>query len=282
MAKTVILKIDQLLSSSGNALVIDDTLNQLNNHAHDDLYYTESEMDAKLSDAVTASQTFTMDQINQLKGGAGSAFDTLKELEGYIAANQGNITTVMNGLVSKADVNHNHDTAYYTKAQIDYSFSQAAPKSHDHNAYYYTKAQSDSIVGGRAMKNGAPTEDFYGKNIFAAGDIVANYSDDRLKGDKETLNGLLELIEKLEVFRFKPNERALELGAEDREEIGVSAQQIQEIFPELIRLSPLDRNQLGESRSGEDYQTVQYDRLAVLALGAIKELVGILKRNNIL
>ena len=49
------------------------------------------------------------------------------------------------------------------------------------------------------------------------------------------------------------------------------AQQVQAVLPQAVRFAPFDRNQEGESISGKDYLTVQYEKLAPLFIEAIKE-----------
>ena len=63
-------------------------------------------------------------------------------------------------------------------------------------------------------------------------------------------------------YYFYENETAKELGYEnDKRQVGVSAQEIQKILPEVITEAPID----------EKYLTVWYDKLVPLLIQAIKE-----------
>ena len=50
------------------------------------------------------------------------------------------------------------------------------------------------------------------------------------------------------------------------------AQQIQQVMPEVVKQAPFDMSDDGSSKSGENYLTVQYDRLIPLLIEAIKQL----------
>lgn len=49
-----------------------------------------------------------------------------------------------------AETVHNHDTQYYTQAQVDTTLTGYSVTSHDHDTRYYTQAQIDSVLGGKA------------------------------------------------------------------------------------------------------------------------------------
>jgi hypothetical protein len=56
--------------------------------------------------------------------------------------------------------------------------------------------------------------------------------------------------------------------------VGVSAQSVEAVFPEVVRHAPFDiKVEDGKevSESGEWYKTVQYDKLVPLLIEAIKE-----------
>jgi hypothetical protein len=114
---------------------------------------------------------------------------------------------------------------------------------------------------------------------YFGGDVIAYYSDERLKKDIVPIESALEKISKIGGYYYKPNELALQLiDTEDpKKKIGVLAQEIQKVFPEVIEKAPFDMDHDGTSKSGEDYLTVKYERLVPVLIEAIKELHELIK-----
>ena len=98
--------------------------------------------------------------------------------------------------------------------------------------------------------------------IRATNNITAYYSDDRLKTRLGTIDGALAKLKTLDGFYYEANQTAVDLGYEVKKEVGVSAQQVQAIMPEVVAPAPID----------EKYLTVRYERLVPLLIEAIKEL----------
>jgi hypothetical protein len=98
--------------------------------------------------------------------------------------------------------------------------------------------------------------------IRATNDITAYYSDDRLKTKLGNIENALEKVVGLSGFYYEPNEVAQSLGYEVKKQVGVSAQSVQAIMPEVVKPAPID----------EQYLTVQYEKLVPLLIEAIKEL----------
>ena len=98
--------------------------------------------------------------------------------------------------------------------------------------------------------------------IRATGDITAYFSDDRLKTKLGNIENALDKVEQLSGFYYVPNEIAQELGYNAKREVGVSAQEVQKVMPEVIAPAPID----------EQYLTVKYERMVPLLIEAIKEL----------
>jgi hypothetical protein len=118
--------------------------------------------------------------------------------------------------------------------------------------------------------------------IFATGNITAYYSDERLKTKISNIKDPLEIINKLNGFYYTPNDLARINGITNCErEIGLSAQEVQKVLPEIVKIAPFDseRNKDGVivSKSGENYLTMSYERLTPVFVEAIKEL----ERKNI-
>jgi len=98
--------------------------------------------------------------------------------------------------------------------------------------------------------------------IRATGDITAYFSDDRLKTKLGNIENALNKVEQLSGFYYEANEIAQELGYNAKREVGVSAQEVQKVMPEVIAPAPID----------EQYLTVKYERMVPLLIEAIKEL----------
>jgi hypothetical protein len=71
---------------------------------------------------------------------------------------------------------------------------------------------------------------------------------------------------------FRPNKLAQSYGYQNTErQIGVIAQQIKPFAPEIVKPAPFDLDENNESKSGENYITVQYEKLVPIIVQAIKE-----------
>jgi hypothetical protein len=115
-------------------------------------------------------------------------------------------------------------------------------------------------------------------SIGASGDISASYSDERLKQVTEPIKDVLPILSKINVFRYNCNDIAEKYGYDkNKKELGLSAQEIRKYYPELVCLAPFDsiydpNTRQTISKSGEDYLTLNYERLVPVLLQAIKEL----------
>jgi hypothetical protein len=98
--------------------------------------------------------------------------------------------------------------------------------------------------------------------IRATNAVTAYYSDDRLKTKLGNIEGALAKVKTLSGFYYEANETAQALGYKPKREVGVSAQSVQAVLPEVVVPAPID----------EQYLTVHYDKLVPLLIEAIKEL----------
>lgn len=96
------------------------------------------------------------------------------------------------------------------------------------------------------------------------GDLIAYYSDDRLKDREENIPDALAKVKSLNGFYYKPNKTALNLGLEKNQlsRVGVSAQEVQKVLPHVVK----------DAAIGQGYLTVQYEKIVPLLIEAIKEL----------
>ena len=109
---------------------------------------------------------------------------------------------------------------------------------------------------------GAGTTAPGGGAIRATGDVTAFYSDMRLKHYIGHIEDALQKIDRLNGFFWHPNELAQSLGYANTKHVGVSAQDVKEILPEIIRPAPID----------ETYMTLDYAKLVPLLIEAMKEM----------
>ena len=108
--------------------------------------------------------------------------------------------------------------------------------------------------------------------LTVTGNITAYYSDVRLKEKTGDITDALESVAKIDTFLYKNNDLAKEFGyTTDEIQVGVSAQSVEAVLPQVVSLAPFDRDEDGTSKSGEEYKTVDYARLSVLLIQALKE-----------
>jgi hypothetical protein len=111
--------------------------------------------------------------------------------------------------------------------------------------------------------------------IRASGNISSNYSDERLKTDIAEIENALEKVCSLRGVTYVPNGIAESFGFKKQQEVGVLAGDVEKVLPEAIKPAPFDRilfEGADISRSGQDYKTVQYEKLVPLLIEAIKDL----------
>lgn len=111
-------------------------------------------------------------------------------------------------------------------------------------------------------------------NVYAVGNVFAAYSDIRLKYDIRPIEGALDRVCSLQGMTYLQNDLGVELTGrrDDRRQSGLSAQDVLKVLPEAVALTAWDRDEDGNSKSGENYLTLQYERIVPLLVEAIKEL----------
>jgi hypothetical protein len=112
--------------------------------------------------------------------------------------------------------------------------------------------------------------------IRATNNVTAFFSDKRLKDVVGPIDNALHKVLKISGVYYKQNKLAESFGYNNYEQqVGVIAQEIQEVLPEAVKFAPFDREMKDGnevSKSGEEYLTVQYEKLVPLLIEAIKEL----------
>jgi hypothetical protein len=112
--------------------------------------------------------------------------------------------------------------------------------------------------------------------IRATNKITSYYSDERLKENIELIPDALEKLDSLRGVTYNANSIAEGYGFNSSiKEVGVIAQDVAKVLPEAVSPAPFDI-MLFEgteiSKSGQNYQTVHYERIVPLLVQAIKEL----------
>jgi hypothetical protein len=98
-------------------------------------------------------------------------------------------------------------------------------------------------------------------DVVADGDVIAyNSSDIRLKDNIEVIKGSLDKIDGIRGVEFDWNEKSPGWARERGHDVGVIAQEVQKVIPEIV----------SERKSG--YLGVDYKRLVPLLIESIKEL----------
>ena len=228
--------------------------------------------------------------------------DVGAQVAGSYAASNHNHTGVYQPAGSYAASNHDHTGVYaavgasYTKAESDSKWQPKgsyAASSHNHTGVYqpagsyaaavHTHAYS-SLTGLPTLYTGADAvktsgnQDVAGIKRFTSelrcsANIIAYYSDIRLKDIQGQIENPVEKVKAIETFYYIHGDRARELGYEGSElQVGVSAQSVQAVAPELIHRAPVDDDGEGGSVTGESYITVDYPRLVPLLIESIKQL----------
>jgi len=111
--------------------------------------------------------------------------------------------------------------------------------------------------------------------IRATNQITSFYSDERLKEDIQKIDDALEKVMSLRGVTYTPNSIAESFGYKKEQMVGVIAQDVEKVLPEAVKPAPFDIMLFENteiSRSGENYKTVQYEKLVPLLIEAIKEL----------
>jgi len=102
-------------------------------------------------------------------------------------------------------------------------------------------------------------------DMVAAGNVSA-YSDPRLKDNIRIIENALDIIDQLDGVRFVWNDRSILIGRAGVEDIGILADQVEAVLPELVTES------IEDPTTGERFRTVAYDKLTPVLIQAVREL----------
>ena len=144
-------------------------------HTHDDRYYTEAEMNSKLSGKVDNTEAGANGLINKLESGTDAPVDNDLIITQWAnhttaaAANQNKyvrrpMSSIWSYIKSKADSvyqpkgsyaasNHSHDDRYYTEAETDGKLNGKSNIGHTHDDRYYTESEMNTKLNEKANAN---------------------------------------------------------------------------------------------------------------------------------
>jgi hypothetical protein len=129
----------------------------------------------------------------------------------------------------------------------------------------------NTIIGG-AISAGTAAAGVSGE-IRASNEITAYYSDRRLKENVQIIDNAVVKVLSLTGITYTPNDLAESFGYDKTKKlVGLFADEVQSVLPEAVRPAPFDDDGAGGSKSGENYQTIQYEKIVPLLIEAIKEL----------
>ena len=108
--------------------------------------------------------------------------------------------------------------------------------------------------------------------ITATGEITAYYSDRRLKENVNVISNAIEKIKQLNGITYNPNDLASTFGYNKSTNlVGLFADEVESVLPEAVKPAPFDIDEKGNSISGDNYKTIQYEKLVPLLVEAIKD-----------
>jgi hypothetical protein len=204
-------------------------------------------------EGVDLGQNTTITAVNGLAAGA---YTTANGVNG-LAAGAYNTANGANGLASGAFAAANTKVASITGTsnQVTVTGTTTPTLSLPQSIATGSSVQFGSFGVGTAA-SGTTGE------IRATNNITAYYSDDRLKTKLGNITNALDMVSTLNGFYYEANETAQALGYTVQREVGLSAQEVQKILPEIVVPAPID----------DQYLTIHYEKLIPLLVESIKEL----------
>jgi hypothetical protein len=141
-------------------------------------------------------------------------------------------------------------------------------------ARIYMNGGGNFVLGGQSDITNNRRQ-LYLSDLIATGNVTAYFSDERLKTKIGDIPNAVNIIQSLNGFRYVNNDTAKEHGYEsDAVQIGLSAQEVQAVLPEIVELAgfDIDINSVEKkSKTGENYLTVDYSKIVPVIIEAIKE-----------
>jgi hypothetical protein len=209
----------------------------------------------KISGLIVASQLENTSVTASSQGSASSVSRFTVDSQGRLTSANSVAIAIASGAVSGLASSATTDTTNASNISSGTLGTARLPYSMDQAVATGSNVQHNSIGVGTAG-SGTTGE------IRATNNITAYYSDDRLKTRIGNIESALDKLLSLNGFYYQANETAQALGYAVKREVGVSAQEVQKILPEIVVPAPID----------DKYLTVHYEKLLPLVIEAIKEL----------
>lgn len=105
-------------------------------HNHDERYYTESEMDTKLTGKSDTTHKHVKADIEDFAHNHDDRYFTETE--------------VITKLSEKSDTGHNHDDRYFTETEMALKLAEKSDTNHNHDGRYYTETEMDNKLSGKS------------------------------------------------------------------------------------------------------------------------------------
>lgn len=201
-----------------------------------------------------------MDQ-SSIAAGTAASLTVSRTINGTSFNGSGDITTTSWGASRNLTIGATAK-AVTGAADVSWTFAEVAGTT--------ANPQFNSIGAGTAASTTAG-------QIRATNTITAFYSDKRLKNEVSKIENALDKLEQLTGVIYTQNKLAEQFGYNDySEQVGLYAQDVKKVQPQAVKPAPFDITRGDDgveySKSGENYLTVQYERLIPLIVEAIKEL----------
>ena len=149
-----------------------------------------------------------------------------------------------------------------SKTMAVFNAANSVDLNYNNNTKFQTTNTGISVTG-----EGVFTGNISGSSVSSSGDILAdgdvvafNSSDMRLKNNLQVIEGALDKIDGINGYEFDWNDKSPSWARERGHDVGVVAQEVQKIHPEIVE----------ERKNG--YLGVDYKRLVPLLIQSIKEL----------
>ena len=235
-----------------------------------------SDASAKLSGAIGFNQTNNNDSDGRpafiiQTGNNGTITEKVRvTYDGNLlvgsTANPGTRKLSVNGIISVQDGTTEQAFIYYTGSVTQW-VSSSTPMT-----FYVNGAERARLSNAGGFSVGTTADPGVGA-IYATGNITAYYSDARLKTVSGKIENALDKVAQLSGVYYTNNSVAKSFGYDsDEVQVGVLAQDVEAVLPQIVKAAPFDLDADGNSKSGENYKTVQYERLVPLLIEAINEL----------